>query len=161
MSAGLEIRAAGPGDVPVILQMIRALADYERLADEVVTDERQLEQSLFGERRAAEVVLAFEHGTPAGFAVFFHNFSTFLGKPGLYLEDLFVIPAARGRGIGRRLFAYVANVACARGCGRMEWAVLDWNEPAIGFYKKMGARPMTEWTVHRLTGEALAAAAGL
>jgi GNAT superfamily N-acetyltransferase len=155
----LEIRTAGPADVGVILQMIRALAEYERMSDEVVTSELQLQASLFGDRPAAEVVLAFESGTPVGFAVFFHNFSTFLGRAGLYLEDLFVIPDARGRGIGRRLFAYVANVACERDCGRMEWAVLDWNEPALGFYTKMGARPMDQWTVHRLTGRALEEAA--
>lgn len=159
MTDGVRIQRAGPEQVPVILRLIRALAEYERLAGEVVATEDQLRESLFGSRRSAEVVLAYDADEPVGFAVFFHNFSTFLGRPGMYLEDLFVLPAARGRGIGKQIFAHVARLAVERGCGRMEWAVLDWNEPAIGFYEKMGARAMDEWTVHRLTGEALRDAA--
>lgn len=159
MTDGVRIERAGPEQVPVILRLIRALAEYERLAGEVVATEDQLRESLFGSRRSAEVVLAYDADEPVGFAVFFHNFSTFLGRPGMYLEDLFVLPAARGRGIGKQIFAHVARLAVERGCGRMEWAVLDWNEPAIGFYKKMGARAMDDWTAYRLTGEALRDAA--
>jgi GNAT superfamily N-acetyltransferase len=152
------IREARPEDVPVILRMIRALAEYENLSDAVTTTEEQLRDSLFA-RRAAEVLLAYAADEAAGFAVFFHNFSTFLGRPGLYLEDIFVRPEWRGRGVGTQLFARVAGLAVDRGCGRMEWSVLDWNQPAIGFYRKLGAQPMDEWTVFRLTGAALAEAA--
>jgi GNAT superfamily N-acetyltransferase len=155
-SAGLAIRTAVLADLPVLLSLIRALAEYERLADEVVATEAGLRASLFGEAPGAEALLAFAGGEPVGFAVFFHNFSTFVGRRGLYLEDLFVRPEHRGRGYGRRLLAHLARLAVERGCGRFEWAVLDWNEPAIGFYRKLGARPLADWTVFRLEGERLA-----
>ena len=147
----MKIRPATPEDIPTILQLIRDLATYERAPDEVTATEKQLNEVLFGERPTAEVVLAFEGEAPAGFAVFFHNFSTWLGQPGLYLEDLFVRPEMRGKGYGRALLAHLAQIARDRGCGRMEWAVLDWNEPAIQFYEALGAKPMHEWTVFRLT----------
>ncbi len=153
------LRFATPADVPTILELIRGLADYERLADEVVADEETLTATLFGERRVAEVVLAELAGVPAGFALFFHNYSTFLARPGLYLEDLFVRPELRGRKIGETLLAFLAKLAVERGCGRLEWSVLDWNEPALRFYRRLGARAMDEWTVHRVTGEALTALA--
>ncbi len=149
------LRFATTDDVGLIVDFIRQLADYENLSDEVITDEDQLRQSLFGERRVAEVVIASYQGEPAGFALFFHNFSTFLGRPGIYLEDLFVIPKLRGRGIGRILLSYLARLAVERGCGRLEWWVLDWNEPAIRFYERLGAKAMDEWTVFRVTGDAL------
>ena len=155
MNAHISVRPAVPADVPLILRMIRALADYERLGDQVVGTEDRLGELLFGAHPAAEVVLAYDDEEPVGFAVFFQTFSTFLVRPGMYLEDLFVVPDRRGRGIGRRLFSHVARMAVERQCGRMEWSVLDWNAPAIGFYKKMGAQPMDEWTVFRLTGGAL------
>jgi GNAT superfamily N-acetyltransferase len=139
----------------VILALIRELAEYERMSDEVVANEALLHESLFGDRRAAEVLIAEEHGEPLAFALFFHNFSIFLGRPGIYLEDIFVRPAARGRGIGRALLERLARIAVERGCGRMEWSVLDWNQPAIGFYRTLGAVAMDEWTVFRLTGDAL------
>jgi GNAT superfamily N-acetyltransferase len=145
----------GSADVGLILDFIRRLADYEKKMDEVVTDEDQLRKSLFGERRVAEVVIASYEGEPAGFALFFHNFSTFLGRPGVYLEDLFVIPELRGRGIGRILLSFLAKLAVERGCGRLEWWVLDSNEPAIRFYERLGAQAMDEWTVYRVTGDAL------
>ncbi|WP_437836688.1 N-acetyltransferase family protein [Sorangium sp. So ce1153] len=150
------IRPATAADIPTIARLIRLLAEYERLAHEVVFDERELEANLFGPRPAAEVVLAEAEGTAVGFALFFQSFSTFLGKPGLYLEDLFVLPEHRGEGHGKALLVHLARLAVERGCGRFEWSVLDWNEPAIGFYRKLGAKPMDEWTVQRLTGEALA-----
>jgi GNAT superfamily N-acetyltransferase len=146
-----EIRPARVKDVPVILELIRDLATYERAPGEVTATEEQLVEVLFGERRVAEVLLALEGGSPVGFAVFFYNFSTWLGRPGLYLEDLFVKPDKRGKGYGRALLVYLAKIALERGCGRMEWAVLDWNEPAIKFYRSLGARPMNEWTVFRLS----------
>jgi GNAT superfamily N-acetyltransferase len=148
------IRKARLEDVPLILRMIRALAEYEELSDAVTTTEDQLRDTLF-ERRAAEVLLAYAGDEAAGFAVFFQNFSTFLGRPGIYLEDLFVRPEWRGRGLGTRLFARVAQLAVERDCGRMEWSVLDWNESAIGFYRNLGAHPMDDWTVFRLTGAGL------
>jgi GNAT superfamily N-acetyltransferase len=151
----LEIRAATEDDVPLILSLIKELAEYERLSHEVVATEETLRDSLFGERRVAEVLIGHQEGEPAGFAVFFHNFSTFLGRPGIYLEDLFVRPEFRGSGIGRAMLVYLARLAKERGCGRLEWWVLDWNEPAIRFYKGLGAVPMDDWTVYRLTGEAL------
>lgn len=151
-----RLRFATEADVPLILELIRGLAEYERLAHEVVADEATLAANLFGDRRVAEVVIADHDGEPAGFALFFHNFSTFLGRPGIYLEDLFVRPERRGRGIGETLLAFLARLAVERGCGRLEWSVLDWNEPAIRLYERLGARPMEEWTVHRVTGEALA-----
>ena len=150
------IRPAVTGDVPVILQLIKALATYERAPDEVIATERGLTEVLFGENPAAEVLLAFENQRAVGFAVFFHNFSTWLGRPGLYLEDLFVRPEDRGKGYGRALLVHLAKIARERGCGRMEWAVLDWNEPAIKFYRKLGANPMHEWTVFRLTPDDIA-----
>ena len=137
----------------MILQLIRDLATYERAPDEVTATKEQLVDVLFGERPVAEVLLAFEKESPVGFAVYFYNFSTWLGRPGLYLEDLFVKPEKRGKGYGRALLVELAKIARDRGCGRMEWAVLDWNEPAIKFYRGLGAMPMHEWTVFRLTGE--------
>ncbi len=154
-----HIRDAVPDDAPVIRTLIRALAEYERAPHDAVVTEEQIRETLFGPRRSAEVILGCEGRSAVGFAVFFHNYSTWLGRPGLYLEDLFVHPEARGRGYGRRLLAHLARIAEARGCPRMEWSVLDWNAPAIGFYRALGAIPMDEWTVYRLTGPALAALA--
>jgi GNAT superfamily N-acetyltransferase len=151
-----EIRPARVEDVPVILELIRELATYERAPDEVTATEEQLVDVLFGKRPAAEVLLAFEGKSPVGFAVFFYNFSTWLGRPGLYLEDLFVKPEKRGKGYGRALLVDLAKIARDRGCGRMEWAVLDWNEPAIKFYRALGAKPMDAWTVFRLTRDGIA-----
>ena len=159
-SKSFQIRAATLDDVPTILSLIRDLAHYERAPNEVVATEERLREVLFGARPAAEVVLALEGKMPVGFAVFFHNFSTWLGRAGLYLEDLFVRPDARGKGYGRALLVHLARVAQERGCGRMEWAVLDWNEPAIQFYRKLGAAPNEEWTVFRLTSEGIAKLAG-
>ena len=155
----MTLRAATVADVPQILAFIRALADYERLLHEVIATEDGIRQALFGPRPYAEVVLAEDDGAPIGFALFFHTFSTFVGVPGLYLEDLFVVPEARGRGVGRALLAHLSRLAVERGCGRVEWAVLDWNAPAIRFYESLGARPNSEWTVYRLTGEPLTALA--
>lgn len=152
----VRLRPATAADLSLVLQFIRDLAAYEQLAHEVEADEARLHAALFGERPAAECVLAFADDEPAGFAVFFTNFSTFLAQPGLYLEDLFVKPAWRGQGIGKALLLHVAKLANERGGGRMEWAVLDWNQPAIDFYESLGARRMTDWTLCRLTGEALA-----
>ena len=152
---GLEIRFAAQEDVPLILSLIKELAEYERLSADVVADEASLKKYLFGGRRYAETLLAFFEGKPAGFALFFHHFSTFLCRPGIYLEDLFVRPEFRGKGIGKALLNYLGRLAVERKCGRLEWAVLNWNEPAIGFYKNLGARVMDDWTVFRLTGEAL------
>lgn len=154
-----HIRAATPDDVPTILQLIRDLAEYERAPNDVVATEESLREVLFGERPSAEVVLAFEKETPIGFAVFFQNFSTWLGRPGLYLEDLFVKPEMRGQGYGRALLVHLAKIARDRGCGRMEWAVLDWNEPAIKFYRKIGAAPNEDWTIFRLTQDKIASLA--
>ena len=151
----MKIRPATEADLGTIEELIRALAEYERMADEVVMDARLLRKNLFGDRPYAEVLIAEVDGEPAGFALFFHNFSTFVGRPGIYLEDLFVKPEHRGTGLGRALLKRLAEIAVERECGRLEWAVLDWNEPAIGFYKKLGARPNDEWTVFRLAGEAL------
>ena len=155
MSPTVEIRPATVQDVPVILQLIKALADYEHLLHEVQATEDGLRESLFGEHPRAEVVLAHLDGRPVGFAVFFHNFSTFVGRPGLYLEDLFVVPECRRRGIGRKLLAHLAAIAVARHCGRMEWAVLNWNEDAIHVYRAIAARSLDDWTVFRLTGDEL------
>jgi GNAT superfamily N-acetyltransferase len=149
------IRSANPSDISAIAGLIRALAEYEKLSHEVVLREEDLRQHLFGERRHAEVVLAEDGGQVAGFALFFHNYSTFLAKPGLYLEDLFVLPQYRGKGHGKALLSHLAKLAVERGCGRFEWAVLDWNTPAIEFYKSFGAAPMHDWTVFRVTGEAM------
>ena len=149
------IRPARPDDVPEILRLIRALADYEKLAHEVVATEEALKASLFGPKPAAEVLLAEAQGRAVGLALYFQNYSTFLGKPGLFLEDLFVEPAFRKQGIGKALLVELARLAVRRGCGRFEWAVLDWNAPAIAFYESLGARPMKDWTIFRVTGEAL------
>jgi len=150
-----SIRAATPADVPQILAFIRGLADYEKLSADVTATEEKLHATLFGARPAAECVLAFADGAPAGFAIFFTNYSTFLAQPGLYLEDLFVSPGFRGRGLGKAILLHLARLANQRGCGRMEWAVLDWNEPAIAFYESLGARRLREWQICRLTGAAL------
>lgn len=149
------IRFADAADTPVILRFIRALAEYEKLEHECLADEASLHAQLFGPRPYAEVLLIEEDGAAHGFALFFHNFSTFLAKPGIYLEDLFVDPAQRGRGYGKALLARLAGIAVERGCGRLEWSVLDWNKPSIDFYLSLGARPMDEWTVYRLDGAAL------
>jgi len=150
-----SIRPATEKDVPLIRSFIRQLAEYEKLSHEAVMSEETLRESLFGSRRYAEVLLGYADSQPVAFAVFFHNFSTFVGRPGLYLEDLFVIPEMRGKGYGQALLVELAKIARERKCGRFEWAVLDWNETAIGFYKKLGAIPMDEWTIFRVTGEAL------
>ena len=156
MSSDFNICPARVEDVPIILQLIRDLATYERAPDEVVATEEQLIEVLFGERPVAEVLLAFEGESPVGFAVYFYSFSTWLARPGLYLEDLFVKPEKRGKGYGRALLVELAKIARDRGCGRMEWAVLNWNESAIKFYRTLGAKPMNEWTVFRLTREEIA-----
>ncbi len=160
----ISIRSAARGDVPLILSLIRELAEYEREPNAAAATPGVIERHLFGEGvpgrgRVAECVIGEIAGEPQGFALFFHNFSTWLGRPGLYLEDLFVRPAARGKGLGKALLVHLARLALERGCGRMEWAVLDWNEPAIGFYKALGAVPMSEWTVFRLAGAGLASLA--
>ncbi len=155
MTDAIRIRFATIDDVSLILTLIRGLADYERLAHEAVVTEANIRESLFGERPAAEVLVAEVDNDAAGFALFFHNYSTFLGRPGLYLEDLFVFPAHRGRGIGRALMSRLAELAIERKCGRFEWWVLDWNESAIRFYESLGARAMSDWTVYRLSGEPL------
>lgn len=156
----LAIRFGVRADVPVIAELIRGLARYERLEDEVVMTEKALEANLFGEHRYAETLIAERDGRPVGFALFFHSFSTFLGKPGIYLEDLFVVPEERGGGVGRSLLERLAKVAVERDCGRLEWSVLDWNRDAIGFYERLGAQPNSEWTVYRLAGEPLRSLAG-
>lgn len=157
MSESITIRPATESDVAAILGFIRALAKYERLEHECIATEAGLRNTLFGAHRYAEVVFACVEGTPVGFALFFHNYSTFLAKPGIYLEDLFVNPEARGRGIGKRLLQWLARTAIERDCGRLEWSVLDWNEPSINFYKNLGAVLKSEWQIFRLTGPALSA----
>jgi GNAT superfamily N-acetyltransferase len=149
------LRAAEAADVHVIGDLIRGLAHFEKLEGEVTLTDELLTAGLFGPRPYAEAVLAEEDGQAVGFALFFHNFSTFLARPGIYLEDLFVLPDHRGHGIGRALIAHLARLAVERGCGRLEWAVLDWNAEAIGFYERLGAHPNSEWTIYRVTGEAL------
>jgi len=156
----LRIVAATESDVPVLLFFIRKLAEYEKLSDQVSATEEHVRKALFGEGRVAEALLAYLGSEPAAFAVFFHNFSTFLGQPGIYLEDLFVDPPHRGMGIGKALLIELARIARARNCGRLEWAVLDWNESAIEFYRSLGAVSMDEWTIFRVTGHALARLAG-
>ena len=151
----LTIRPAIATDLPLIAELIRALADYEKLANEVRFDHAVLAAKLFGPRPYAEVIIGEVDGVAQGFALFFHNFSTFEGRPGVYLEDLFVRPQARGSGLGKALLAELARIAVERDCARLEWSVLDWNEPAIGFYKALGAKPMDEWTVFRVDGTAL------
>jgi GNAT superfamily N-acetyltransferase len=155
----MTIRIAGAEDAALILEFIRGLAEYEKLSQECVASEEALRRTLFGPRPYAEVLIAEQAGRPAGFALFFHNYSTFLAKPGIYLEDLYVVPELRGLGIGKALLLQLARIAVERDCGRLEWSVLDWNEPAIGFYKKLGAVAMEEWTIFRLSGPALVAAA--
>jgi len=151
----LSIRQASIEDCPLILQFIKQLADYEKLLHEVVANVTTLEESLFGDRPYAEVVIAEHQDQPVGFALFFHNYSTFLGQPGLYLEDLYIQPEMRGKGFGKTLLAYLANLALERNCGRLEWWVLDWNQSAKDFYQSLGAEPMDDWTVNRVTGDAL------
>lgn len=154
------IRAAHADDIDIIRGFILALAEYEKLAHEVKADRATLARYLFGERPMAEVLISEHAGAPVGFALFFHNFSTFEGRPGLYLEDLFVLPQARGLGAGKALLARLAQIAIDRDCARLEWSVLDWNEPSIAFYRALGARPMDEWTVQRVDGDVLTALAG-
>jgi GNAT superfamily N-acetyltransferase len=151
-----DIKQATIDDMPLILAFIRELADYEHLSHEVVATEKSLRDAHFGARPAAEVIIGYHEGEAIGFALFFHNFSTFLGMPGIYLEDLYVRSLSRGKGMGSALLKYLARLARERKCGRLEWAVLDWNEPAIKFYENIGAEPMNEWTTFRLTGSALA-----
>ena len=156
IAAPFTLRQATPDDVPTILGFIRELADYEKLSHLVVATEEQLLNTLFGDCKYAEVILGLENGQPAAFALFFHNYSTFLGQPGIYLEDLFVKPAFRRKGYGKVMLSYLAKIAVERNCGRLEWSVLDWNTPAIDFYKSLGAIPMDEWTTFRLAGQSLA-----
>ena len=156
----LRIRAGEKPDVQLIADLIRGLARFERLEEQVTMTEEKLDRFMFGGRAYAETLIAEDDGQPVGFALFFHNFSTFLGQPGLYLEDLFVLPEGRGKGAGRKLLERLAQIAVERDCGRVEWAVLDWNEDAIRFYKRLGATPNVDWTVYRLTGEPLRALAG-
>lgn len=155
-----EIRPATAQDVPLILTFIKKLAAYECLAHEVVATEALLRETLFGERKTAEVVIGYIHNEPVAFALFFHNYSTFLARPGIYLEDLYVEETERGKSFGKAMLAYLAQLAIERNCGRLEWWVLDWNERAIRFYKNLGAVPMSDWTVFRVTGEALQNLAG-
>jgi GNAT superfamily N-acetyltransferase len=155
------IRNATADDLPAIARLIRALAEYEKLSDRVVFQEEQLRQYLFGPKPYAEVLIAEEAARAVGFALFFHNFSTFRGQPGIYLEDLFVEPHCRGKGLGKALLLSLARLAVERGCCKVEWAVLDWNEPAIGFYKKLGAVQMSDWYIYRLADDALRKAAGV
>lgn len=154
-ASDFTIRLADPDDVPLVLQFIRDLAEYEKLLHEVTASEESLRESLFGPRRVAEALVGEFNGEAAGFALFFHNFSTFVGRPGIYIEDIFVRPEFRGRGLGKAFFLYLAALARERDCGRIEWAVLDWNEPAIEFYRRLGARPMDEWRVFRLDRRAI------
>jgi GNAT superfamily N-acetyltransferase len=154
------IRSATPADIPAIASLIRALAEYEKLSDSVVLDEAKLADHLFGKRQYAECLIAEHDGRPVGFALFFHNYSTFLGKPGIYLEDLFVLPDHRGSGLGKGLLKAIGKLAVERDCGRIEWSVLDWNAPAIGFYESLGAKPVDGWTVYRMTGESIRELAG-
>jgi GNAT superfamily N-acetyltransferase len=155
LSPDLTLTPATPGDVPVVFDLIKALAAYEKLSHEVTGTTQQLEQALFGDRTYAEAILARWQGHPVGFALFFHNFSTFLAQPGLYLEDLFVLPDYRGKGIGKALLCHLADLAVERGCGRLEWSVLDWNQPAIDFYQHMGATVLPDWRVCRVAGDGL------
>lgn len=157
----MSLRPATEGDLDAIIALIRGLAEYEREPDAVTLDREELRRHLFGERPYAEVILAEDESSTIGFALYFHNFSTWMGKPGIWLEDLFVMPEYRGRGHGKALLVELARIAVERGCGRFEWSVLDWNEPSIAFYKSLGAIPMDEWTNYRVTGEALERLAGL
>jgi GNAT superfamily N-acetyltransferase len=155
MAAAVQIRSATPADAATLLRLISALAEYEKLAHEVVATEDAILRTFFGDRPQAEAVIAYAGDAPVGLAIWFHNYSTFLARRGLYLEDLFVLPEWRGQGIGKALLVHLAGIAVQRQCGRMEWSVLDWNTPAIGFYRSLGAVPMDEWTVFRVTGDAL------
>jgi GNAT superfamily N-acetyltransferase len=157
----ISIRRATPVDVPLILEFIKSLAEYEKLSDQLIANEERLRAALFGPKPDAEVIIAFAGTEPAGFALFFHNFSTFLAQRGLYLEDLFVKPEWRGHGIGKRLLVHLAGIALERNCGRFEWAVLDWNEPAIEFYRRLGAQLLNEWRIFRITGDSLQRVADL
>lgn len=157
----LQIRNAAPEDVPLILQLIRELAEYEKLSHEATATESGIRKSLFSDNPHAFCIIAEINGSPAGFALYFYNFSTFVGKPGLYLEDLYVMPEFRKQGIGKQLLIELAKIAVEKGCGRFEWSVLDWNTPAIDFYKSLGARPMDGWTVFRVDGERLSELAAL
>lgn len=154
MNGKTEIRFATAQDIPIILDFIKKLAEYEKMSDDVVATEELLNEWIF-QKQKAEVIFALEDGKEAGFALFFHNFSTFLGKAGIYLEDLFVLSEYRGRGHGKALLSRLAEIACERGCGRLEWSCLDWNKPSIDFYLSLGASPMEDWTVYRVTGEKL------
>ena len=158
---GLSLRLATANDVPQILQFIQALAEYEKLSDQVVATEEKLRATLFCEQPFAEVVMADYQGQAAGFALFFHNYSTFLAKPGMYLEDLFVDPNLRGKGIGKALITFLAKLAVERDCGRLEWSVLDWNQPAIDFYQSLGAVMLHDWRINRVTGDTLTNMAGM
>jgi GNAT superfamily N-acetyltransferase len=149
------IKAATVDDVPIILGFIKELAEYEKLSHEVVATEELLRETLFGERQVGEIIIGYSDDQPVGFALFFHNFSTFLGRPGIYLEDLYVKSDFRGNGMGRKLLQYIATLAKERQCGRVEWSVLDWNEPSIKFYQSLGAKPLDDWTTFRLTGDSL------
>ena len=155
MKDSIRIEDATEKDIPLILSLIRGLSEYERLAHECVATEDRLRETLFGKKKYAEVIVAYFNNEPAGFALFFHNYSTFLARPGIYLEDLFVIPSLRGKGIGKRLLIHLAKIATERNCGRLEWAVLKWNESAIKFYQSLGGTPQDDWTVFRVTGDAL------
>ncbi len=150
-----EIRSASSKDIPLILTFIKELAEYEKLSHEVIATESDLEKYLFSKDKVAEVIIGHYQEKPVGFALYFHNFSTFMGKPGIYLEDLYVRKPYRGKGFGKKLLTYLAKLAVERNCGRMEWAVLDWNEPSIHFYKSLGARTMDEWLINRVTGDSL------
>lgn len=156
----IEIIEARPEHAALLLHFIRSLAEYEKLLDRMVATEETLREGMFGERKVAEALIAYYDGTPAGMALFFHNFSTFLGRPGIYLEDLFVEPRFRGKGIGKALLIRIAAIAVERKCGRLDWAVLDWNEPSIQFYKSLGATALDDWTIFRLSGDALERLAG-
>lgn len=160
MPDALTLRPATADDIPQILAFIRGLAEYEKLLDDCVATEDALRATLFGDRPYAEVLLAEWEGVPAGFALYFHNYSTFRARPGIYLEDLFVLPTHRGRGIGKALLTRLGEIAVDRGCVRLEWSVLDWNQPAIDFYQSLGARPLDEWTIYRVTDQALEALGG-
>lgn len=155
MSAQISLRLATEQDIPTILRFINGLAEYEKLADQVVATEQKLRETLFGEKRYAEVIIAEYQQQQAGFALFFHNYSTFLAKPGIYLEDLFVLPEFRGKGLGKQLLSYLAQLAVERHCGRLEWSVLDWNQPAIDFYQAQGATLLNDWRINRVTGTEL------
>ena len=154
---GFRIEQGQPKHIPVVLRFIKELAEYEKMSDEVVATEELLHESLFGENKSCDVIIGYYNDEPAGFALYFYNYSTFLARPGLYLEDLYVRPDMRGHGFGKSLLHYLAALANKRNCGRMEWAVLNWNKPAIDFYKSLGAKPQDDWTVYRLTGKTLAA----